>query len=163
MITQKELKKILFYNPKTGIFKWKISPVGRIKINDIAGSKHKKLKNIDICIKGIKYKAHRLAWLYMYGKFPQNQIDHINHVQFDNRIKNLRDVSDAENKRNKKMQSNNTSGVVGVCFNKQNKKWRSRIYLNGKQIHLGEFNDIKDALKSRKLAKIKYKYHENHE
>jgi len=110
MITQQELKELLHYNPETGIFTRK-TKVNRNKvIGSIAGTTDFH-GYVAIAIDGKKYKAHRLAWLYMYGKFPDNCIDHINNITTDNRIVNLRDATLSQNQCNKKINVNNSSGV----------------------------------------------------
>lgn len=108
------------------------------------------------------YKAHRLAWLYIYGEWPSDQIDHINHIRTDNRIKNLRDASSYENSKNQSIPKNNTSGVLGVGWNKLGRKWRSNISVNGKRLHLGCFDYFIVACAVRKEAELEYEYHENH-
>jgi len=159
-LTQKELMKDLSYDCDTGIFIRKISR-SNVNIGDIAGGTEKNGYRV-IRLKGKKYKAHRLAWLYIYGKFPDDQIDHINHIRNDNRISNLRSVTRSENLKNQSMFKNNTSGFSGVKWDKRDKVWKSQIGVNGKRIHLGEFTDKQDAIKARKEANIKYGFHENH-
>jgi hypothetical protein len=78
--------------------------------------------------------------------FPKNkQIDHIDHNRLDNRKCNLRLCTNQENSRNKGLNLNNTSGVKGVYFDKQLKKWRARITINYKSVHLGIFDDLEEA------------------
>jgi len=78
MITQAGLKELLNYNPETGDFAWVKSkkPAGGISSYGYRR----------IIIDGKEHKAHRLAWLYTHGVFPEDQIDHINGVRHDNRI-----------------------------------------------------------------------------
>lgn len=81
MITQKELKEVLHYDPTTGVFVW-IKHRKSNKIRTEAGSVNLGYRRIQI--KYESYPAHRLAWLYMYGHHPTNLIDHINHNTLDN-------------------------------------------------------------------------------
>lgn len=83
-------------------------------------------------------------------------IDHINHNRLDNRKSNLRVCTQHQNNINKSFMSNNTSGVIGVHWNKSNNKWRSRIKYNGRQIHLGYFNTKEEAIQARINAEIEY-------
>lgn len=84
-------------------------------------------------------------------------VDHINHNCLDNRKKNLRICDKQKNAFNQTVnRKNNTSGTIGVIWNKQHNKWEARIKVNYKMIHLGLFNNKDDAIKSRKLAEIKY-------
>lgn len=161
MITQKELKKFLSYDRKTGIFVWKIATASRVKIGDIAGSIYKN-GYIHILINGKRYKAHRLAWLYVTGEYPKNQIDHKNHNRADNRIKNLRDITHQENCKNKTMTDKNTSGVVGVSWCKTISRWRATISIEDVKKSLGTYVNFSDAVDARKNAEVLYNYHENH-
>lgn len=158
MITQERLKKVLNYNPGTGDFTW-VSSIGPIKSGSKAGTEKGGYINIQIDKK--LYKAHRLAWLYINGAFPDN-IDHINHIGIDNRILNLRDISHADNMRNRSLSSNNKSGVNGVFFYKRDSLWVAQIEIHRKNIFLGRFNDKFDAICARKSADNKYGFHENH-
>lgn len=82
MLTQDELKTQLHYNPETGIFKWMVTKNSKSKINTIAGTSHYRDYN-SIKIDNVSYKTHRLAWFYMTGLWPKNQIDHINRIRGD--------------------------------------------------------------------------------
>ena len=112
-------------------------------------------------INGKRYRIHRLIFLYHHGYMP-TQTDHINGIRDDNRISNLRDVSVSENNRNQKIPRNNTSGHIGVYWNKKLKKWYSQIWVNDKKIHFGCFKDIDDAIAVRKAGEIQYGFHKNH-
>ncbi len=109
-----------------------------------------------------QYLVHRLVFLWFYGRWPESQIDHINHVRTDNRIDNLREVNHRENGINQKLSTNNTSGTNGVYWNKQLKKWQAHITIHGKLQYLGVFEDINDATSARDKADIRYNFHENH-
>ena len=112
-------------------------------------------------INGRKHYTARIIWFYAKGEWP-DCIDHINHLKTDNRLVNLRSVSQAENHRNISKLSNNTSGVAGVYWDKKARKWRAQIRVNSKQIHLGLFTHIADAITARAAAKVEYGYHQNH-
>lgn len=161
MITQERLKELLEYNPDTGVFIWKVQASNRAIIGSAAGFIHAKGYR-HIGLDGREYKAHRLAWLYMYGEFPENQIDHINHKRDDNRLVNFRSVKNCVNGKNQSIPSDNTSGIIGVYWHKQGKKWKASIMVDGKHIHLGMFKEKALAALSRKAAEIKYGFHPNH-
>ena len=160
-MTQEYLKSLLDYNPETGKFIWKVSKNNRVKCGSEAGA-------IDfygyrvIGIDKKRYLAHRLAWLWYYGRWPEDQIDHINHNPDDNRIENLREVSNQENHKNQSLSCNNTSGRIGVYWFSKTKRWNAKIQVNGKNIHLGFFKEKEDAIKAMKEAEAKYKFHKNH-
>lgn len=139
MITQSELKSQLHYEPKTGIFTRLIANCNRIKVGDVAGDLHSTSGYCRITLNSSRYLSHRLAWLYIYGVMPKNEIDHINGVVDDNRIVNLRSATRSQNLFNRCAQKNNTSGYKGVSFDKKCNKWRSVAWLNCKKHHLGLF------------------------
>ncbi|MCK4792503.1 MAG: HNH endonuclease [Desulfobacteraceae bacterium] len=159
MLTQKELKEVLNYNLETGELVWRISR-GTRKAGDIAGTLNA-LGYVVIRIKGKLYLAHRLAWFIEHGRWPK-EIDHINHGKADNRWVNLREITHQENMMNQPLRKSNTSGVCGVDWHKRDNKWRSKIMIDGKTLHLGYFTDKLDAITARKEAENKYGFHENH-
>ena len=147
ILTQEQLKSILHYDQKTGIFTWRIRSSNRVKIGMAAGTKHI-MGYVSISIDKKPYLSHRLAWLYVHGYMPTNEIDHINGVRNDNRILNLREANHAENIRNTGMYSHNTSGYRGVYFRKDTNKWQSQTKLHGKHISLGSFDTAIEASKA---------------
>jgi len=153
MITQEELKELLNYNPETGIFTYK-KKRAKCTPGKIAGTYHVN-GYTHIQLNRKIYKAHRLAWLYVYGHFPQF-IDHINCDRGDNRLCNLREVNIYQNNHNSKINKNNTSGIKGITWNKKAQKWCAQICANGKSIYLGLFNDIDLAELVVQEARIKY-------
>lgn len=110
---------------------------------------------------GRKYLAHRVIWCMVKGYWP-DQVDHENQGRSDNRIGNLRDVDQATNLKNMRLPSTNTSGRVGVCWNKNKGKWHAQIRHNSRQINLGLFTDVADAEAAREAAEQKYGFHPNH-
>ena len=135
MITQSELKSKLYYNPETGIF----TRITTKKSNNKPSSNG----YIYLSVNNKQYSAHRLAWLYVYGEFPTNCIDHINRIKHDNKIENLREASYSQNSYNKECKSK--SGYKGVTWWERDKNWKSQITINNKNIHLGYFKKAKDA------------------
>lgn len=159
-ITQKKLKDLLKYNPKSGEFIWIIDKSYQAKAGMVAGT-YGGDGYRQIRINGVSYQVHRLAWLYMTGEWPDN-IDHINHIKDDNVFSNLRNVSRVGNGRNLPLKKNNKSGFTGVSWVSKTKKWRSSIVVKGKNIHLGFFDDKQKAIAKREVANILYGFHENH-
>ena len=153
MITQCELKEVLEYNHDTGVFTWLKSNGPRAKVGNVAGYKNC-YGYICIMLRSKKYKAHRLAYLYMTGKFPENFIDHINHIKDDNRWTNLRDATNSQNQYNTKKPRTNKSGYKGVCWNKRYKKWESKIKYMSKTIHLGRYTTPQEAAEAYKKKAI---------
>lgn len=101
---------------------------------------------------GKLWYVHRLIWVHQFGELP-DQIDHKDQDKLNNKLGNLRNVTDATNKHNWPMQRNNTSGVAGVWFHRQNKKWVAEIKLGGKKYHFGIFASIEEASAVRAEAK----------
>lgn len=159
IVTQDRLKEILEYDPNTGLFtRIKKVSIGA-KIGDVAGSKYSN-GYINISIDGKRYGAHRLAILYMTGEFPEFNADHINGIRDDNRWENIRSVTHRENCLNQRMPRHNSTGFVGIY--KEQGKWRARVQFNKKNIHLGCFDDLNDAISARKAANLKFGFHRNH-
>ena len=114
MLTQKQLKEILHYDPETGIFTWLVSPAYNIKAGRIAGGKNNTNSYVYIKIKRQLFSVHRLAHLYMTGTWPKDQVDHVDHIRDNNKWRNLREVTRTENHKNHTLNINNSSGVAGV-------------------------------------------------
>ena len=146
LITQSKLQSLFIYDKDTGIFTWKHSGIKAGNTDKVTGY-HK------IGIDNKQYKAHRLAWIYMYDAVPNN-IDHINHIKIDNRICNLRDVTHTQNNRNLIISKVNTSGVIGV--KKRGTSFIAEIQVDNKKIYLGSFKNIEDAKEARCGAEVKY-------
>ena len=165
MITKDEVLKLLDYDPVTGIFIWKVRTAICVKIGAEAGSvfvngNGKPYRRI--MIKGRHYYSHRLAWLVLNGKFPDAEIDHVDGSGLNNASANLRAVTRKENTKNKRKQVNNTSGVMGVYWDKTYSEWAAKICLNGKLKKLGFFESFESAVAARKSAEKLYDFHPNH-
>lgn len=162
ILTRKRLKEMLHYDPETGDFTWMTSTNNFIKMGDVAGCLNKIDGYIRIMVDGKLYLGHRLAFLYMTGKFPIDQCDHDNQIRSDNRWENLNQATDTTNSKNRSMRNDNTSGCVGVSWHKRDNKWHAKIGVNRKYKHLGIFAKKSDAIKARKAADIEYGFHKNH-
>jgi hypothetical protein len=143
MITQKELLENLLYNKDTGLFTRKISLNTKVRIGDLAGGKDTK-GYVCIRVAGKTYKAHRLAWLYVYGNMPIGEIDHINGIKDDNQIANLRDVTKSVNQQNRQF-------VRG--YSRDGNRWKAQIRFGGKWRHLGCYETEHEAHAAYLLAK----------
>ena len=94
---------------------------------------------------------------FILGELCSNMVvDHINHNTLDNRKENLRICTQHQNTMNCSLSINNKSGCAGVSFSSKLNKWRSYIMVNRKQIHLGCFENIEDAISIRKEAEERY-------
>jgi hypothetical protein len=154
-LTAERLRELLDYNPATGHFTWRAPPRNGTLVGDLAGSSQRGYIQINVDNSG--YLAHRLVWLYVHGRWPISQIDHINLIQSDNRLANLREATHAENARNcEPLSIANKSGYRGVYWNTQKKKWEARIRVGGPSIYLGRYNTKEEAAAAYRAAAIQY-------
>lgn len=132
------------YDSDTGVFTWAVSRRGCAK-GTIAGHINKEGYRI-VKVGRKAYPAHRLAWFIVHNQLPEF-IDHINGRRDDNRISNLRSVSHSENMQNKReaMVNNRSSGLLGVTWNKQHKRWQSKLMISKKAHHIGYFDTPESA------------------
>ena len=142
-LTAELLRELLHYAPDTGDFTWKVDAAKSVKKGSAAGyvvvSGY-----LRITVRGGFFKAHRLAWLYVYGKFPDGIIDHINGIKLDNRISNLRDVSNSTNAENQKAAHRGSrTGFLGVTWS----KGRYEAYIKVKKVgrYIGRYDTPEEA------------------
>jgi hypothetical protein len=151
-ITAEYIREILDYNASTGVFTWKKRTAKCVRIGDVAGCLEKRIGYMSIGISGNVFKSHRLAWLYVYGAWPEGLIDHINGQKADNRIDNLRVVDAGGNSQNvRQPNKRNKSGFIGVIAYQG--KWRANITINRKTRRIGDFNTPEEAHKAYLDAK----------
>lgn len=138
-LTAEKLRELLRYDPVTGNFFWLVTQGGRSQAGQRAGKILKANRGYrQIVVLGIRYRAHRLAWLYMTGEWPRDVIDHIDGDTDNNRWANLRAATQAQNMANQRLyRKNNTSGHRGVFKVKGRESWRVRIRVRGEQISCG--------------------------
>lgn len=173
------INESLEYNSNTGDLIWKIRPLkhfvsvrscntwnatysGKIAGYIHTGSSKSKYKSKITSLNNTQYKCHRLAWAIYYQEQPPEQIDHEDHDATNNRIDNLKASSYSLNRKNVTIQSNNTSGKMGVYFRKDTLKWSAYGNLNGKRKVLGSFSTIKQAFKIRDGWEKENGFHVNH-
>ena len=144
VLTAARLRKILHYNPHTGQFRWKSNRWQRWREKPGCIQTLKSgYKRLIITIDYQHYRAHRLAWLYMTGEWPEYNIDHINRKSLDNRWSKLRLAPKSLNYYNRGTPKNSTSGQRGVCFVRMLKPWK--VQISGKC--RGYFRTKKEAIK----------------
>jgi hypothetical protein len=131
-------KLLLDYDPETGFFRWK-KPGRKRKVGAIAGGiRGGGYWSISIN-HSVRY-AHRAAFAWVHGRWPDGQIDHINGNRCDNRISNLREASNQQNQANARRRKDNTSGFKGVRPAKIKGKWWAYVYVNGKATYIGTYD-----------------------
>jgi hypothetical protein len=144
--TAQRLRELLDYDPITGVLTRRVANNnGTSAIGDVAG--YKKPKGyIDVKLGRSSFRAHRLAWLHFYGEWPNGQIDHINGIEHDNRIANLRVATNNVNAQNKRVAyASSKSGILGVHWRSDIKKWKAQINFCGKKIHIGHYATSDEA------------------
>lgn len=151
MLTQARLKELLSYDSDTGIFTRLVGSGGRSS-GTIAGSPSGN-GYIKIMAENRKYYAHRLAWLYETGEWPETYIDHVDGNRSNNAFRNLRDVSQSVNLQNQKCAkaNNKSTGILGVYTHGE--RFVAAINISGKKTHLGVFNTADDAHEAYLKAK----------
>lgn len=138
------LKTRLRYNPETGHFSWLGVPPKRTSKTGHAGSIAPN-GYVRISVNGKGYLAHRLAVAFATGSWPPEHTDHINGIKDDNRLCNLRIASFSQNGCNRKRRRDSKSGVKGVSWCCQTRKWKACIQVNGSERTLGRYSTIDEA------------------
>lgn len=150
MLTLERLRSLLSYDPQTGVFT-RLRGVRGFAAGTEAGTFHKNSGYVHLTVDGKKYRAHRLAWFYVHGEWPE-EIDHANGVRSDNRLTNLREATRSQNNANMAPRIDNASGSKGVSWDGRTKSWRSYITQDGRQKHLGRFGDKGAAIAAYRKA-----------
>ena len=151
-MTQEELKRLLSYNEKSGVFTWNIAR-GNRSAGSIAGNVTWS-GYVEIKINKKVHYAHRLAWLYMTGNYPKQHTDHVDGNRSNNEFSNLREATNGENSQNiRVVTKKNTSGFLGV--QRSLKKWKATISVNKRKIHIGTFDSPEGAYAAYVEAKRK--------
>lgn len=148
-ITAVYLRSRLDYDQTTGVFTW------CVRLVDSGGWNARYAGTVAGCIgaagyivirlDGKNYRAHRLAWLHVRGEWPPRLLDHEDCDKQNNKFSNLRLASFADSSRNQRRPRSNKSGVKGVCWNSESKKWQAGIKVDRRSVHLGLFESIDDA------------------
>jgi len=160
-ISHAYILSILFYDPQTGIFKWRertpdmFTDGGHSKEHNCAAWNAKFANKEAGCLRDDGYfvirlmkrciLSHQLAWFYVYKKWPIGFLDHIDEDKSNNKIENLRQATNAQNMQNRGPQKNNKSGYKGVSYRPDKRKFSAEIYCNKKKERLGYFETAEEA------------------
>ncbi len=140
-LTAERVRELLDYDPETGVLTWRVSSRGR-RAGAVAGTV--KPGEIQVNVEGRLYRAHRLIWLHVHGRWPEQHIDHIDGNPHNNAIGNLRDVSCSVNLQNKRRGQGRTSDLLGVHRHRTG-RWGAQIKLGGTHRWLGLFGTPEEA------------------
>lgn|SRR5215471_945547 len=157
LLTAKRLRELLSYNPRTGVFTWRITGWGPyIRPGAIAGASRKDGRCV-IRIDQQLYLGSRLAFLWMTGSFPRQSLDHINGNPSDDRWRNLREANHSQNGGNQRVQTHKLySPLKGVTCDKRDGIYQAAIWFQQRRIHLGRFRTPEDAHLAYRKAARKY-------
>ena len=144
MLTHERAKECFNYDPETGEIRWAAKVARKVVPGTIAGTitvyGYRQIR-----FQGRFYKAHRIAWLISTGRWPPDEIDHINGDRADNRLANLREATSAENKQNLAKRTDNKTGFTGVYFEKRVGLWEARVMKNGRSYGAGYYETREQA------------------
>ena len=168
-MTVERLRSVVDYNSDTGKFTWKY----RVDVERAWNMKHvgketgcknhsDRLTYLVVRIDDVLYRAHRLAWLWVYGRWPEGFIDHRDGDGTNNQIANLREGSNQRNAMNQARRYDSTSGVTGVSWSKAAEKWMAYVYLDGGRKYLGIFSDFSVAADAAKRARAEMGFSPTH-
>lgn len=145
MLTQQKLLECLHYDKDTGIFTRLKITSNRVKVGDVAGTYSGKGYRT-VTILGKRFYEHRLAWLYVTGQMPTDQIDHIDNNRSNNAFSNLRLANNSQNRANTGIRKHNTTGFKGVAYDdRKSRKWIAQISIAGKTTYLGAYDTPEEA------------------
>ena len=158
----KELLDELFnYDEETGIVTWKTVRSNRVKIGDVVGYQNP-FGYLQVRLEGKLWMLHRLIWMKQTGEMPKGEIDHIDGVRNHNKWNNLRDVSKFTNMQNRRgPDKDSLTGILGVCYDKQAKRFRAQLRVDGVKILNKLFNTAAEAGEAYRVAKENYHHFRN--
>ena len=143
-LTHERLLEVLSYDQETGKFRRKVRTANAIRVGQEAGWVNRNgYRYIEVC--GHRYLAHRLAWFYMNGEWPADEIDHKDCNRDNNSWSNLRPATRIQNLHNARIKSSSSTGYKGVYFDKRHNKFAARIRENGARKSLGYYDRAEDA------------------
>lgn len=155
VLTAEHLRRVILYDPYTGLWRWRQSGKGRPKVPDwMSGTPGGKpgRQYLSIAIDRLPYYVHRLAFLYMTGAWPKHEVDHIDGDRSNNRWANLREATGSQNKYNTSTRGHNTTGFRGVYRTKNGHQFVARIKIGDKRIALGSFDTAEQASEAYEQA-----------
>lgn len=154
-VTQDRVRYLLDYDPVLGTLIWRNPTSERVVEGGQAGtvaSNGRRYVNLD----NKRYLAHRLVWFYVHGVWPVANLSAKNNDYDDLRLANYHELSPSDTVRQGGVRSPGTSGIRGVCWDKQKKKWLAHITVDYRSVNLGRFNSKEEAAEARQAAEKRY-------
>lgn len=139
-LTSERLRELLDYDPETGVFTNRFSR-GAAKAGAVAGRSIGSSGYLRIMVSGRHYLAHRLAWLYMTGEWPKEEVDHINRDKIDNRWANLREATRTDNAINQIR----SSRALPRGVRRAKSRFQASLKVDGQFVHLGNYATPEEA------------------
>jgi hypothetical protein len=178
MLRPAALHELLAYDDATGILTWKRRPISMFSDGRQSAAQNYAIWNGKFAerpalntpdkrgyrtghLLSKPVKAHRIIWAMVHGEWPQGDIDHIDGDAANNRIENLREVTHAINGRNMRLKKNNQSGACGVT-QRPSGRWVAKLQVDGRQITVGTFDTMSEAVVARRDAEKAHGFHTNH-
>ena len=150
-VTGSMLEMFLNYCPETGVFTWTRTRGPQAIAGQEAGTLNDE-GYVVITLNGIRLRAHRIAWAWMTGRWPDDDIDHEHGERANNRFTELREATRSQNLFNAGLRSSNKTGHKGVHFCRRRQKYVAQIRVNKKAVFLGRFDILNDAVAARAVA-----------
>lgn len=139
MLTLKELRENLHYDPETGALCWKSHPAGKYVVPGRPTGLTPSVRHRKISIFGKRYLVHRVIWFWMTGSWPDGLIDHKDRDPTNNRWQNLRVANYLQNVGNTGKKRQNKCGLKGIMEAGSN-RWAAQISKNYRSTHIGTFD-----------------------
>lgn len=154
MLSVERLRELFTLDAESGVLYRKVRTSNRIRVGDVVGSPTSN-GYLAVCVDGKRFLVHRVVFAIHYGRWPLG-VDHVNGNRTDNRPKNLREANHSQNALNAAAHCDSSSGVKGVSWFAQTRKWQAKSSIGGRQKHIGFFDDIKDAESAVKAFREKH-------
>lgn len=154
--SQERLKHLFTYDAERGTLIWKNPTSRRVKVGWDVGTINPVTGRRAVGVDRRHLYHYRLVWAWHYGDPGSAEIDHIDRDHTNDRIENLRLATTSQNGANRGLLKNNRSGHKGVSWDNQRQKWFAKIEVNRKQIALGRYDRLEDAVEARRRAEAQH-------
>jgi len=150
------LEALFTYEPESGVLAWKSNPKFKGRAIGKLGSVRHRTGYLVVGIDRCYYGVHRIIWKMMTGSEPPVCVDHIDGNKLNNRWANLRPATNGQNIQNSKLRKDNKSGVKGVMWEPDRRKWKAVITTQGRAIRVGRYSTFDEAAAAIAEARLKF-------